>query len=135
VLQLFAFISLLWKDLLQVKSSYLKGRGYKINNGNNISFWLDTWMGDTPLCIVYPYLYDQCWDQKCSVSQVFENGWNIRFKVRLQGTLRAQWYELASNLNGIEVNAEQDKAIWKWAGSKKIQSNLFMISYRFPIKR
>jgi hypothetical protein len=35
-------------------------------------------------------------------------GWNVEFKVRLQGILRDQWYELASKLNGVVLNDERD---------------------------
>jgi hypothetical protein len=45
--------------------------------------------------INHPYLYDLCLNQKSLVYEVAEDEWIIIFKVRLQGTLRNQWYELA----------------------------------------
>jgi hypothetical protein len=48
----------LWKDLMKVRCIYLRRRGYKINNGKNISFWLDVWLDGKPLCLIYPVLYD-----------------------------------------------------------------------------
>jgi hypothetical protein len=37
----------IWCDLLKIRHIHLKGSGIKINNGQNTSFWLDSWMGDT----------------------------------------------------------------------------------------
>jgi hypothetical protein len=47
----------IWSDLMKVRHIYLRGRGVKANNGQNVSFWLDSWMDDSPLCIAYPVLY------------------------------------------------------------------------------
>jgi hypothetical protein len=40
----------IWKDLMRIRHIYLKGRGIKINNGQNVSFWLDNWLDDSPYC-------------------------------------------------------------------------------------
>jgi hypothetical protein len=52
----------LWKDLMKVRDIYLRGRGFKLNNGRHISFWKDVWLGDNPLCSTYPILFDICLD-------------------------------------------------------------------------
>jgi hypothetical protein len=109
----------LWKDLMKVRCIYLRGREYKINSGRSVSFWLDPWMGEKPLCVIYPVLYDLSLDQKKSVSDIAENGWVVRFKIRLQGILRDQWHELDSRLNEVNLNTGKDEAIWKWIGNKK----------------
>jgi hypothetical protein len=41
----------LWKDIMKVRHIYLRGREYRVGNGKNISFWLDAWLDDEPLCI------------------------------------------------------------------------------------
>jgi hypothetical protein len=56
-----------------------------------------------------PCLYDLYSKQKCSVYEVAAMGWNVEFKVRLQGILGEQWYELASKLNGVVLNGERDR--------------------------
>jgi hypothetical protein len=50
----------LWKDLMKIKIRhiYVKGGEYKINNGRNISFWLDRCLDGKPLCVIYPILFD-----------------------------------------------------------------------------
>jgi hypothetical protein len=42
----------LWKDLLKIRQIYLKGRTYKMNNGKNVSFWLNVWLEDTPMSLL-----------------------------------------------------------------------------------
>jgi hypothetical protein len=108
----------LWKDLMKVRCIYLKGRGFKLNNGKHISFWKDTWLGDNPLCITYPILYDLCLDQDCSVSEVAHKGWVIDFRVRLHGIVREQWYCLAATLNNVSLNENCDVSFWKWSNKK-----------------
>jgi hypothetical protein len=82
--------SRVWSDLLKVRHIYLHGRVFKINNGNMVSFWLDTWMGDAPICQSYPVLFELAMNKKCPVSEVKENGLVIQFKIRLQGLIKTQ---------------------------------------------
>jgi hypothetical protein len=46
---------------------YLRERRYKVNNGRNVSF---LWIGDKPMCIVYPMLFDLCSCKKCPVYEI-----------------------------------------------------------------
>jgi hypothetical protein len=98
---------------------YLKGREYKINNGKSISFWLDVWLDDQPLCTRYPVLYELSMDKNCYVYEMTNAEWVIRFRIRLQGILREQWYQLAARLNRVSLNEEKDQPIWKWTTSKR----------------
>jgi hypothetical protein len=52
------------------------------------------------------------------VFDVRREDWVIQFKVRLQGINREQWYELASKLNNIKLNSENDLIFWKWSKNK-----------------
>jgi hypothetical protein len=80
----------IWSDLLKIRHIYLKGRVLKISNGQRVSFWLDPWLEDVPLCQAFPLLFEEALDQKCSVWEVKEQGWVINFRTRLQGVIRAQ---------------------------------------------
>jgi hypothetical protein len=112
----------LWKDLMKIRYIYIRGRGYKLNNGKHISFWKDIWLGDKPLCISYPVLFDLCVHQNCSVYEAAQNDWVINFKSKLHGILRDQWYHLAATLNTVILNGEQDKPFWKWTPSKSFRA-------------
>jgi hypothetical protein len=85
--------SLIWSDLMKARHIYLRGRKIKIKNGKCVSFWLDPWLKNAPLCQMYPLLYDLALSKNCSVAEVKEKGWVIQFKVRLQGVLRdTRWH-------------------------------------------
>jgi hypothetical protein len=105
--------------LLRIRHIYLRGRGIKINRGQSVSFWLDNWMGDTPLCQTYPVLYDEAINKNSSVWDVKMQGWVVRFRTRLQGVIRDQWYAHAIALNNFPLNDSKDEAYWKWTTSKK----------------
>jgi hypothetical protein len=102
---------------LKIRHIYLRGREIKIENGRMMSFWLDSWLDNIPLCQAYPMLYELSLDQKCFVHAVRENGWIIWFKNNLHGVLRAQWYGLAEILNNVILSEENDKVLRKWSPS------------------
>jgi hypothetical protein len=108
----------LWKELMKVRHIYLRGRGYEVNNGRSVSFWQDVWLEEKPLCIIYPVLFELCLRPNCLVADMAATEWVVEFKVRLQGILRDQWYQLAAKLNLVSLNDEKDSAVWKWTSRK-----------------
>ena len=42
-----------WKDLLQVRPVYLRGRAIKNGNGTKTLFWKDPWIDPNPLCSMH----------------------------------------------------------------------------------
>jgi hypothetical protein len=55
-------------------------------------------------------LYDLCEDQKYSVSEVAEGGWVIQFIIRIPPLVRERWYDLATRLNNVTLNNNNDIA-------------------------
>jgi hypothetical protein len=47
-----------WQGVNNVKHKFKWGATFKVNNGANVLFWEDVWVGDTPLKVQYPKLYD-----------------------------------------------------------------------------
>jgi hypothetical protein len=94
---------------MKVRHIYLKGRDIKSRNEKLVSFWLDPWLENTPLCQAYPILYELATSKSCSVAEIREKGWVVQFKIRLQGLLHDQWYELASKLDRVQLN---DRVMW-----------------------
>jgi hypothetical protein len=100
-----------WCDLLKVRHIYLKGRELVVKNGKLTSFWLDPWLEEKPLCMIYPILYDLCTNKKCSVFQVVQQEWVLEFSIRLPGVIRLQRYELGHKLNQVALEECNDLAI------------------------
>jgi hypothetical protein len=109
----------MWSDLLKVRPLYLRGRSFKLNNGKMICFWLDPWLKEKPLCVIYPMLYDLCLNPKSSVHDVYQSEWVIPLKIILLPIFRDQWYLLAGKLNEVVLNDEKDKPVLRWIASKK----------------
>jgi hypothetical protein len=108
-----------WCDLLKVRHIYLKGRELVVKNGKLTSFWLDPWLEEKPLCMIYPILYDLCTNKNCSVFQVGQQEWVLEFSIKLPGVIRLQRYELGHKLNQVALEECNDLAIWRWTASKK----------------
>jgi hypothetical protein len=89
-----------------------------MNNGKNVSFWLDAWLEDTPLCLCYPVLFYLSLNQGVSVYEVAMNEWVILFKVRLHGVLREQWYQLVAKLNRVTLSNDNNIPLWIWTANK-----------------
>jgi hypothetical protein len=107
-----------WCDLLKVRHIYLKGREVKIKNGKSVGFWLDPWIESIPLYQSYSVLYELALNKNSSVFEVKERDCVIPFRIRLQGVIHAQWYELAAKLNEVELCDDPDVVIWKWTKNK-----------------
>jgi len=69
----------MWSDLLKVKSIYLKGRSMLVKNGKATSFWLDTWIHNKPLCLMYHVLFDMCLDKQISVQHFLVHHGQLNF--------------------------------------------------------
>jgi hypothetical protein len=54
-----------------------------------------------------------CVDKENSVYQVQQEGWLLRFSIRLPNMIRAQWYDLTDKLNHVVLSDEKDITIWK----------------------
>jgi hypothetical protein len=108
-----------WKDLMNIRPIYVAGRGYEMNNGKLISFWLDPWLDKEPNCRMYPILFDLAVNQCLSVHDVAMVEWVIQFKIRLPPIISEQWYRLAISLNCVVLNESKDKVVWKWTPCRK----------------
>jgi hypothetical protein len=103
----------------KIRPIYLAGRAYKVNNGKLVSFWLDPWLDDDPICTMYPILYGLATHKELSVYDAAAAEWVIQFNIRLPPLIRDQWYRLVTQLNGVCLNDNKDNVFWKWTPSRK----------------
>ena len=47
-----------WKGLMRMKDFFFRSVKFFVGNGMTIRFWEDTSLGETPLAIQYPNLYN-----------------------------------------------------------------------------
>ena len=63
-----------WQGLWKVGGWYKKGRGWKLGNGRQISFWEDVWLEECLLRVKFPAVYRICLDERISVAEASEKG-------------------------------------------------------------
>lgn len=56
-----------WKGICKGMDSFFRFTGFKINNGEIVSFWQDPWCEREPLCTLFPECYGLAVDKHGSV--------------------------------------------------------------------
>jgi hypothetical protein len=73
--------STFWKGPMRVKHDFFKRGVFKVGNGETVCFWENTWLGESPLAIQYPSLYNIVQRKNVLVSTVLEQTpLNIAFR-------------------------------------------------------
>jgi hypothetical protein len=98
-----------WKGLMGLKEIFIKNGSFTIGNGQKTRFWEDTWLGDTPLVLQYPSLYNNV-RQKNVLSN---NPLNIEFRRTLNGNRWVVWLQLVQRLMGVTLTEEPNAFVWK----------------------
>ena len=63
-----------WRGVHKIWHFLRMGSTRLVGNGENIKFWLDTWVNNTPLITVCPNLASRCKNIDASVNQVLRTG-------------------------------------------------------------
>jgi hypothetical protein len=67
-----------WKKILSLRDNFYKYCETLVENGLNTSFWKSNWIGNLPLAIQFPTLFDLAYDKDISVNKVWKSprgGW------------------------------------------------------------
>jgi hypothetical protein len=73
-----------------------------------VRFWLDVWLGQCPLSVVYNNIFQICNEQNSTVYEVFfrNNEINLTFK-RSFGTVEMEeWNQLLDHINDVQFRGE-----------------------------
>ena len=102
--------------------------------GPRLFFWIDTWLGDSPLKIQYPTLFSMCRDPNALVADLHSAGdWTIEFRRSLSGDEALELDHLMSLLHSFHRNnSECDKVEWALDRSKCFSTRSL---YRFITHR
>ena len=77
-------------------------------------FWEDTWLGETPLAIQYPSLYDIVQRRDAYIAKVLQsNPLNIPFRRTLAGNHWEVWLHLVRRLMDVQLSQQTDQLQWK----------------------
>ncbi|PUZ70230.1 hypothetical protein GQ55_2G210000 [Panicum hallii var. hallii] len=101
------------KGLQAVKEKCLRGLKYVVRNGKKARFWLDVWLGECPLKICFPILYDACLQQTWSVYQVLHEGVvDLTFRRAFGERELLEWEQLLGMVEGFVLTHEADSVNW-----------------------
>ncbi|KAM0041794.1 putative RNA-directed DNA polymerase [Helianthus debilis subsp. tardiflorus] len=95
-----------------------------VGAGDQTRFWKDAWFGRTPLCFLFPNLYELEKDKNCLIrdrvswdeSGLMRLSWNWRKKkVRTEDEMDIA--DLGALITSFQFSSDGDK--WSWAGGKE----------------
>lgn len=64
--------STLWKGILSIKESSYQNISFSVGSGGKLLFWLDLWVGDTPLALHFPNLFSFARDKEAKLQSCLE---------------------------------------------------------------
>jgi hypothetical protein len=82
----------------KVKHKLKWGAKHIVNNGRNTLLWEDILVGEVPLKLVFPKLFEYCKDKHCTVMNCWEGEWVMDFARTLSREEGDQWAELVNKV-------------------------------------
>ena len=102
-----------WKGLMKTKVAFFRRVKFRVGNGNNTRFWEDIWLGDTPLAVQYPSLYNIIQRKEDYVATILNLvSLNIHFRRSLVGERWDAWLHLVRRLMNVQLSDNVDTIRW-----------------------
>jgi hypothetical protein len=129
-----------WKKLLNLRESFFKYCKMAIGNGRRTSFWKNFWIGDGPLALSFPILFDLTSDKDITVYKVMSSNFEaLSFRRRMTGNLQELFDELVALCSKFNLSSQEDKPIWRLGNKgftvnylyKKNSLDQIKVPYRF----
>jgi hypothetical protein len=103
-----------WKGIIWVAPSIRTGFRWQVGNGENVFFWLDTWISDHSLATMFWDLFQICNEQSVTIAEVMVgNEIRLTFHRCFNDTMMLRWYALCDLLSKISRSESLDKTIWR----------------------
>jgi hypothetical protein len=91
----------------------------KLGNGQNTSFWLDSWLRNKPLSIQYPELFSHVQNPNITVADAYsELGWQLRFRHISSNRAENELPTLLNNLENVRPNEGPDERSMRFGPTK-----------------
>ena len=98
---------------MKVKDTFLNHGSFHLNDGNQIRFWEDKWIGNHTLREQYPDLYNIVRKKHATVASVFSRvPLNVSFRRSLTGHLLTLWHDLVAQISHVRLNNNAD--VFRW---------------------
>ena len=96
-----------WKGLMNVKDSFMSFGSFKVKDGSQTHFWMDTWLGNQPLKDRFPSLFNILRRKQDLVATVIASvPLNISFRRNLVGTNLRDWHRIVASLQDVNLQGK-----------------------------
>jgi hypothetical protein len=98
---------------MKVKKKFLSFRYFQLNNGSQIRFWDDKWIGNHAFKDQYPSLYNIVRRKSDTIEKILsEVSVNVSFRRQLMGNNLILWYTLLQRIMHVRLNTNKD--VFRW---------------------
>jgi len=102
---------------MNIKDLFMEFGSFKINDGSQTRFWVDTWLGNKLLKDKFPSLFNIVRRKYDSVAQVLSSiPLNISFRRNLVGANLSAWNRIVASIH--DLNLTEDEFIWGLSASR-----------------
>jgi len=92
---------------MNVKDSFMTFGLFKVKDGSQTCFWMDTWLGNQPLKDKFPSLFNIVRRKQDSVVTVLASiPLNISFRRNLGGRNLRDWHRIVASLQDVNLQGK-----------------------------
>lgn len=108
-----------WKDIMDLMEMYRAMTIVTVGNGQNTSFWFDSWLGNRPLSIIFPALFSHITNKEVAVSECFQQGgWIVHMRNLTSTQAELELSELQDMLHDVQLTGDDDKRRMRFGQQK-----------------
>lgn len=101
--------SAFWNGIQAVRPAFSVGARFSVNNGMSTRFWLDSWLGQTPLWQSHTAIFQLATDTNILVGEALRSHPPaIHFMRTLDPAEEASWADLVAMLGGRQLSLGAD---------------------------
>jgi hypothetical protein len=87
-----------------------------VGNGCRTSFWKNFWIGDGPLAVKFPILFDLTIDKDITINKVLSSNFDaLSFRRRMTGNLQGFYDDLVALCSDYNLSNQDDNLFGTWA--------------------
>jgi hypothetical protein len=102
-----------WRSLNKIKHFFKLGARFHVENGEKISFWTDWWVGDGPLAIRFPRLFDISSNKSISVALALPvSPASLSFRRSFGPEELELWTALVQETSVVSLSTLPDSVSW-----------------------
>jgi hypothetical protein len=102
-----------WRNVNKIKHLFKLGAKYHVEKGEKVCFWTDWWVGDAPLAIRFPRLFDICTNQNIFVAHALPvSPSSLHFWRSFGPEDRELWSSLVHETSVVSLSLLPDSASW-----------------------